>query len=119
MDHLTKEGLADLLKKVKEDIQKENKIPPTSLTKEAMDLLKMYIPMQLGEESSKKMMEMVNDIREGKRPPLSEQDRFELNQRNMDESLINILTKLSSANDDEVDALIEMCECIRISRCGS
>ncbi|MEW6066015.1 hypothetical protein P378_14155 [Desulforamulus profundi] len=118
MSHLTKEGLADLLAKVKEDIQKENQIPPACLSKEEQELLKMYIPMQLGEESAKKMTELVNEIREGKRPPLTDEERLELNQKNMEESLINFLTKLSTAGDDEVETIREMCECIRASRCG-
>ncbi|MCL5781627.1 MAG: hypothetical protein M1119_12245 [Firmicutes bacterium] len=50
--------------------------------------------MQLGEESAKKMMELVNEIREGKRPPLTDEERLELNQKNMEESLINFLTKI-------------------------
>ncbi|SHE51615.1 hypothetical protein [Desulforamulus putei] len=117
MSHLTKECLVNLLTRVREDIQKEKQIPPASLSKEEQELLKMYIPMQLGEESAKKMMELLNEIREGKRPPLSEQERIELNQKNMEESLINFLSKLSTANQDELEAIHEMCERIRASRC--
>lgn len=116
MAHLTKEGLKELIYRVKEDIRRENQIPPSSLTKEEQELLKMYIPMQLGEENAKKMMLLVSEIREGKRAPLSEQERVEMNTRNMEESLINFLTRLSSATDEEVATAYEMCETIRASR---
>ncbi|ABO51088.1 hypothetical protein Dred_2578 [Desulforamulus reducens MI-1] len=116
MQYLTQQGLVDLLLKTREEIQKENLVPPSFLGKEEQELLKMVIPMQLGEESASKMMVLVNEIREGKRPPLTEQDRIKLNQQNMEESLINFLTKLSTANEEELATALEMCETIRASR---
>ncbi|MDO7786291.1 hypothetical protein [Desulforamulus aquiferis] len=110
MSHLTKEGLYQLISKARAS---------SPLTSEEQEQLKLYIPMQLGEESAKRMMTMVNDIREGKRSPLSEQERIELNSRNMDESLQNFLSKLSSSSDEEMESILEMCECIRASRSNS
>ncbi|GAB6179954.1 hypothetical protein JCM14036_12730 [Desulfotomaculum defluvii] len=118
MMHLTQESLVDLLMNTRDAMQKGNKIPPVTLSMEDQEQLKMVIPMQLGEESAKKMMTIVNEIREGKRPPLSEQERISLNQKNMTESLTNFLIKLSTVNEEELAVIIEMCEAIRASRSG-
>ena len=108
MPHLSQEGLQELLTKARKEV----------LSTEEQELLKTVIPMQLGEENAKKMMVLVNEIREGKRPPLSEAERIEMNQKNMEETLINFLAKLGTATDEEMDSALEMCECIRASRYG-
>ncbi|CCO07648.1 hypothetical protein [Desulforamulus hydrothermalis] len=116
MSHLTKDDLVNLLNRLRQDMQNENQIQPASITEEEKELLKMYIPMQLSEESAKQMMEMLHEIQTGKRPPLSEQERIKLNQKNMDESLINFLNKLATADQDELAAIYEICERIRSNR---
>ncbi|GAB6158254.1 hypothetical protein JCM39194_14540 [Desulfotomaculum varum] len=116
MSHLTKDDLINLLNRVRQDMQNEKQIPPASLTEEEKELLKMYIPMQLSEENAKQMMEMLHEIQTGKRPPLSEQERIKLNKKNMDESLINFLNKLATADQDELAAIYEICERIRSNR---
>lgn len=116
MAHLTQDELHSLITKTYAELQTAKEIPPATLSIEEQEQLKMYIPMQLGEESAKRMMSLVTDIREGKRAPMSEEDRAALNKKNMDESLINFLTKLASATEDELAAVYEMCETIRASR---
>ena len=118
MPHLSQEGLQELLTKAREAVRANNQIPPASLNLEEQELLKTVIPMQLGEENAKKMMLLVTEIREGKRPPLSDEERLEMNQKNMEETLINFLTKLTTATDEEMNSVLEMCECIRASRYG-
>lgn len=119
MPHLTKEGLYELLSKTRGKLLIEKMDPTTVLSPKEQELLKMYIPMQLGEESAKRMMLVVSEIRDGKRQPLSEQERIELNLKNMQESLNNFLSKFSSATDEEMDSIYDMCERIRASRSGS
>lgn len=108
MTHLTQEELKNLIDKARSNA--------SSLSQEEQETIKLYIPMQLGEESAKKMMSLVTEIREGKRAPLSEEDRIALNQKNMEESLHNFLANLAKANDEELDSMYEMCETIRSSR---
>lgn len=108
MPHLSSEGLRELLTKARKE----------ELSPEEKELLKSVIPMQLGEENAKKMMILVNEIRDGKRPPLSEEERIEMNKRNMEETLVNFLAKLTTATDEELQSALEMCERIRASRYG-
>ena len=116
MSQYTQHDLSNLLAKSRDMVRSEEQIPPAALSKEDQEILKMYIPMHLSEKSAQKMMTMVNEIREGKRPPLNDQDRIELNQQNMEESLLNFLSKLSTAGDDEFESICDMCESIRKSR---
>jgi len=116
MTHLTQSELRVLLESIRKLSASDKQVSPASLAKEEQEALKMYIPMQLGEESAKKMMTMMNAVREGKRTPLTEEERVALNEKNMAESLVNFLAKLATASNDEFEAMCEMCECIRASR---
>lgn len=108
MTHLTQEELQNLIDKAHTNA--------SSLSQEEQETLKLYIPMQLGDESAKKMITLVTEIREGKRAPLADEDRIALNQKNMEESLHNFITNLAKASAEELDSIYEMCEAIRSSR---
>ena len=116
MTQFSEQDLCNLLTKARSMILVDETVPPAALSKEEQEIIKRYIPMQLNEDSAKKMMDMVNDIREGSRSPMNDQERLELNQKNMEESLINFLSRLRTADDDEFDSMCQMCECIRKSR---
>ncbi|AEF93551.1 hypothetical protein Desca_0666 [Desulfotomaculum nigrificans CO-1-SRB] len=115
MPHLTEDELLALLTRLRKEIPSQEQ-PLSLLTPEEQELLKMYIPMQLSEESAKRMMKVVTEVREGKRPPLTDEEKLALNRQSMDESLVNFLVQLGKSTDEEFEGIVEMCKRLR-DRC--
>ncbi|MTI79600.1 MAG: hypothetical protein FH758_01770 [Firmicutes bacterium] len=104
MQHFTADELKDVLNKLRNKEKVDNK---------ELDRLKMYIPLHLTKEHAEEMAKMVEEIREGKRQPLSKEERAEMHQKNMAESLDNIVEALPKMDEKQYTEACTMCETLR------
>jgi uncharacterized membrane protein YgaE (UPF0421/DUF939 family) len=105
MKHFTTQELVDVLTKIRNR---------SELTSEEAETLKMYIPLHLNSEQAEEMSKLVEDIRSGKREPLSQEERALLHQKNMEHTLINIMQQIPQMNDVQFTETCNMCEVLRL-----
>ncbi|MBM7854093.1 hypothetical protein JOC37_000465 [Desulfohalotomaculum tongense] len=84
-----------------------------SVTEEELEILKMYIPLHLSQERAEEMAKLVEAIREGKRAPLTKDERIEMHKKNMKQSLDNLVASLPGMDDKEFEEALRMCETLR------
>lgn len=104
MKHFSMEELKSVLLRIKDG---------TQLLPEEGETLKMYIPMQLNKEQADQMAQMVEEIRSGKRAPMSMEEREEMHRDNMQKSLENMIAQLPQMNDAQFLEICNMCETLR------
>jgi uncharacterized membrane protein len=102
--HFTEEDLKSVLLKIKDG---------TILLPEEAETLKRYIPMQLNKEQADQMSQMIEEIRNGERAPLSMEEREEMHRNNMQKSLENMILQLPQMNDAQFIEVCNMCETLR------
>lgn len=107
MKHLTASELREVLVKIR---NKE------MVNKEDLEALKRYIPMHLSKEVGDKMSKLMEDIRTGKRPPMSDEERLVLHNENLEHSLVNVVKSIPEMNDEQFEEVCNMCETLRSSQ---
>ncbi|WP_031514644.1 hypothetical protein [Desulfofalx alkaliphila] len=104
MKHFSSDELRDVLTRVRNKEQ---------VTADELDTLKKYIPMHLDKETADKMAKLMEDIRSGKRPPMSDEERSEMLRNNIDQSLKNVVNSIPQMTDEQFEETCNMCEILR------
>ncbi|MEG6615608.1 hypothetical protein V6C27_04100 [Peptococcaceae bacterium 1198_IL3148] len=104
MKHFTAEELVAVLTKIRRGV---------ALTANESETLKLYLPLHLNSDRADKMAKLVEDIRNGKREPLSKKERIMMHQENMEQTLNNIIKQIPQMNDEQFTETCNMCEMLR------
>ncbi len=104
MKHFTADELKDVLTKLRNR---------EKVSAEELETLKRYVPLHLDQASAERMSKIVDEIRSGKRPPMTPEERAELHQENINITIKNMVETLPTMSDDEFAQVISMCETLR------
>ncbi|MBO8138250.1 MAG: hypothetical protein H0Z40_08965 [Desulfotomaculum sp.] len=110
MKHFTAEELRNILSRLRKKEQ---------VNEEELEILKFYIPLHLSKDNAEKMAQLVAEIRDGKRPPLSRKEQAEMHKQNIKESLDNLVNTLPTMDDKQFEEICSMCETLRRQIAGS
>lgn len=104
MKNFTAEELKKVLTKMR---NREN------LSEEELEGLKKCVPLHLDKENAEKMSKLVSEIRAGKRPPMTPEERAALHKKNIELTIKNMQNTLPNVSEQEFQQILLMCESLR------